>query len=392
MKKTQEIIGLPIIGILDGVELGNVKSLIVNADDRTMNYIVVDSGMHLLGAKVIHSDRILGISEYAMTVEDENVVSVISKVPAAIELLGKNISVTGAKILTKKGRMAGEVTEVFIDEDDSCRIKGVEYKSIGDPSTVKFLPDKAVITYGKQLVIVLDNFESLAFDVGDLSKVMKLAEPHDAPSGAPSDTVAPARGFGVGEAVDESVSEVIPVATVDTKPSVMVDTTPGEKIDTKPAPKPYTVERAVVAEPVAISPVGPAKSEARTEIIKAPGDVRESAKPVESSLKIGGETEELAEEKAGEPESLVLGRSDEVITTTTATEVSESKVKAGADDEAGLFEERQRRYLLGRKVTKTILDRKGEVIVEEGTEITESIIDTARREGKMVQLVMNNRA
>ena len=53
MKKTQEIIGLPIIGILDGVEIGNVKSLIINADDRTISYIVVDSGMHLLGAKVI---------------------------------------------------------------------------------------------------------------------------------------------------------------------------------------------------------------------------------------------------------------------------------------------------------------------------------------------------
>jgi outer membrane biosynthesis protein TonB len=63
-----------------------------------------------------------------------------------------------------------------------------------------------------------------------------------------------------------------------------------------------------------------------------------------------------------------------------------------ADEEAGLFEERQKLYLLGRKVTKNILDRKGAIIAKEGTEITEAIIENAKKEGKMVQLVMNNRA
>ena len=162
MKKTEEIIGLPVISIADGIEVGNVKNLIINTENRTINYIVVDKGMHLLGTKVIPSDKILGIGEYALTVEDENIISIISKVPTAIQLLERNISVKGSKMLTEKGKLAGEVTEMYFDEEDGCRIKGIDYMPLNGQSVVKFLPDKYVMTYGKQLVIVYEAFESMA--------------------------------------------------------------------------------------------------------------------------------------------------------------------------------------------------------------------------------------
>ena len=62
------------------------------------------------------------------------------------------------------------------------------------------------------------------------------------------------------------------------------------------------------------------------------------------------------------------------------------------ESEATLFEQRQRIYLTGRVVTKTILDNSGNVLVEEGVRITGDIIDKVRSGGRMVQLVMNNRS
>jgi len=167
MKKTKEIIGLPIISVTDGMEIGNVKNLIINADSRTVNFIVVDTGIHLLGAKVIQSDKILGIGEYALTVEDENTITTISKAPSAIELLEKNITIKGARMLTEKGKIVGEVTEIYIDEDDECRIKGIEYKPMKDPASAKFLPDKSVVTYGKNLVVIYEAFESMVLNVNE---------------------------------------------------------------------------------------------------------------------------------------------------------------------------------------------------------------------------------
>jgi hypothetical protein len=62
------------------------------------------------------------------------------------------------------------------------------------------------------------------------------------------------------------------------------------------------------------------------------------------------------------------------------------------ETEASLFEQRQKKYLTGRVVTKTILDINGDTLIEEGVRITGEIIDKVRASGRMVQLVMNNRA
>ena len=56
---------------------------------------------------------------------------------------------------------------------------------------------------------------------------------------------------------------------------------------------------------------------------------------------------------------------------------------------AELFEYRQKQYLLGKKVTKTIYSSSGGIIAEAGEIITESMIDTVKQEVKLIELVMN---
>jgi hypothetical protein len=62
------------------------------------------------------------------------------------------------------------------------------------------------------------------------------------------------------------------------------------------------------------------------------------------------------------------------------------------ESETGLFEARQKQYLIGRTATKTILDNDGNVLIEAGSKITAAAVDSAKTAGKMVQLVLNNRA
>ena len=64
---------MPIISISDGMEVGKVKSIIINADKGAIDYIVVDSGVQILSAKIISTVDILGIGEYAVTIENEGV-------------------------------------------------------------------------------------------------------------------------------------------------------------------------------------------------------------------------------------------------------------------------------------------------------------------------------
>ena len=61
------------------------------------------------------------------------------------------------------------------------------------------------------------------------------------------------------------------------------------------------------------------------------------------------------------------------------------------DDAAQLFEEKQRRYLLGKRVNRRITSADGSVIIEQGSEITEEILQRIREEDKMIELTMNLR-
>ena len=56
---------------------------------------------------------------------------------------------------------------------------------------------------------------------------------------------------------------------------------------------------------------------------------------------------------------------------------------------AELFEQRQRQYLVGKKVTKTIYTSDGRVIINNGDIITEQLINEVKANGKLIELVMN---
>ena len=68
MKPTKEIVGLRIISILDGTQVGVVKDFVLNAQEKTLDFVIVDQPSDIFGAKVIAFADILGLGEYAMTI------------------------------------------------------------------------------------------------------------------------------------------------------------------------------------------------------------------------------------------------------------------------------------------------------------------------------------
>ncbi len=164
MKKTQKILGLPVVSISDGLEVGKVKSIIINANRGAIDYIVVDSGIQIFSARVIPMEDVLGIGEYALTIENEGAITDISRIPEAIQLLKNDIKVKGTKVLTRKGRLIGEIGDIYIDEDNQCRIIGLEFIDDITQKQLKIIPRDTVITFGKNLTVVKDDIEASLLD------------------------------------------------------------------------------------------------------------------------------------------------------------------------------------------------------------------------------------
>jgi uncharacterized protein YrrD len=167
MKKTQRILGLPIISISDGMEAGRVKSIIINADRGAIDYIVVDSGIQIFSARVIPTDDVAGIGEYALTIENEGVITDISRIPEAIQLLQNDIRVKGTKVLTKKGSLIGEIGDIYVDENDGCKITGLEFIADITQKKVRLIPRESVITFGKNLTVVKEDIADSLLDTPD---------------------------------------------------------------------------------------------------------------------------------------------------------------------------------------------------------------------------------
>ncbi len=164
MKKSQQIIGLPIISIAEGNEVGKVKNIVVNADKGTIDYFVVDSGIQVLSTRVIPTANVLGIGEYAMTILNPEAISDISKLPAAIDMLQKNITIKGTRVLTKKGSLIGETGDIYVDVEKECCIVGIEFIADITQKKIRLIPRSSVITFGKTLLVVEDDVQSKLLD------------------------------------------------------------------------------------------------------------------------------------------------------------------------------------------------------------------------------------
>ena len=166
MKTAQQIIGLPVVSIFDGNEIGKVKNVIINASKGTIDFFVIDSGIRSLSGGVIPADRVLGIGEYALTIQQPDDISDIVKIPAAIELMQKNITVSGTRVLTKKGSLLGKTGDFYVNDESTYNITGVEFVPADKSLPSGIIPRSSIITFGKDLLVVQDDVMS------------QLIEPH----------------------------------------------------------------------------------------------------------------------------------------------------------------------------------------------------------------------
>lgn len=155
MKKSTDILGLPVISIMEGKELGNVKNLVISPVNGTVAALVVDDGKWYLEAKLLPFGSVAGLGEYAVTIEDSNTVIPVTAAPDLEKLLSANIKVIGTKVLTKSGRIQGKVTEILIN--DAGQITACEIEEA--TGQIIEIPAQRIVTYGKDVLIIREAAE-----------------------------------------------------------------------------------------------------------------------------------------------------------------------------------------------------------------------------------------
>lgn len=177
MKPTKEIVGLRIISILDGTQVGTVKEVVVNPQGKSLDFVVVDQPTDIFGAKVISFNDILGIGEFALTIPEPKVIQDVIQSAEAQDLLRQDVRVLGTKVMTKKGQLIGLATELIIDEETG-QIAACLFEAQGQSYQVGV---EQIITLGKELLVIESQPDGWDFSVQELN---------DQPSPTPEMTLA----------------------------------------------------------------------------------------------------------------------------------------------------------------------------------------------------------
>lgn len=153
MKSSSQITGLPIISISDGIEVGKVKSLVINPEKGSIDFLTIDNEDWQVSIKAIPFKKVVGIGEYAVTVESENAIIDLNEIPITNQLVNKKIKISNTKVMTRKGELLGTVMEYFVDENTGS-ILGMELEIAGKQVA---LHAEYVLTFGKDIIIVKED-------------------------------------------------------------------------------------------------------------------------------------------------------------------------------------------------------------------------------------------
>jgi len=270
MKKSVEIIGLPVISIDEGRELGVVRDVIINPAAKEISALLIEDRKWFMGAKTFPFASISGIGEYAVTIEKgESVTSVLDS-SDLLDLLASEVKIIGSKILTKTGQIQGKIIDIIVDESGkiiTCDVEDID----GQMTTIS---SDQVVTFGKEVTI----------------------------------------------------TNAVPKATIVSTATIV--------------PEPTIPEIAPIPTP---------------EPISAP-------------------TAKL--QPTPEPKSFPIPA-----TTPDKEHTSDEATKK--------FDDRQKKYLLGKKANRKIETDNGTVIIEQDGDITEEVIQKAKLSGKFVELSMS---
>lgn len=176
MMQSSEIKGLTVFSIADGKEIGKVKDLLINADKKAVDYLVIEIPNWYFGAHVIAFNMIEGIGQDAVVIESDHVVKELNEEPASIQLIEKGIRLLDSRVLTKKGLIIGKISEYFVDIETG-QITGCELTD-NNSNIQGIIPSDVALTFGKDALVVQNKVEQhLLGSITEYSEGEKTVSP-----------------------------------------------------------------------------------------------------------------------------------------------------------------------------------------------------------------------
>lgn len=176
MKKSKQLLSMPVISLEEGIQIGRIKGLVVNPVRKKVAALVIEQRGWFKEQKFIPFTKVRSIGDDAVTVDRTNNVEKGVSLPEIVQLVKDRADLLGYKIIAENGTLLGYVDDYYV-ESFTGEIVGLEFAGSNIGSFMKgkaYIDINFIKTIGKNVIVVTN--EALANVVkmdGGLQEALK---------------------------------------------------------------------------------------------------------------------------------------------------------------------------------------------------------------------------
>lgn len=150
IKRSVEILNLPIISITEGRELGMSKTLLIDAKNGVVAAITIEDEDWYRGVKLLPYSSVIAIGHDAVTITSSENILTLEDASDYEAMMDANIRIIGTKAITKSGTIQGKVSEIYIGDGGK-----VEKCAIVAPDGAESeITAEQISIFGKQVTVI----------------------------------------------------------------------------------------------------------------------------------------------------------------------------------------------------------------------------------------------
>ena len=362
MRKGKSVIGKDVLSLADGAKLQTVSDVIVDPSGQRLVALVVDEGGLMSSAKVVPIEEVTSFGKDAVVVRSHDSIIATNQNQALRDIVDQDEKILGKKVFTVSGDDQGSVGDIYFDERTGT-VVGYEVSGglLGDAAKgTSYLPTDEITTIGVDVIYVEPEVASaLDQQVGGIQGAVKGAGDK---LGEAKTTIT----VKAGQARD-AASERGGDATSSSSDALVGKRT-GQDVESDNGAVIVPRGRRVRAEDVEAAKAA-GKLPALTSAV-ALGAAQEAGAGAKDAIGSAGDT-------AGSLWDQFTAKIGEM-TDATGKRVDEQQTKRRLSEIADA---------IGRPVTKVILDREDNVILNLGDIITHQAVQRAHDSGGLDSLL-----
>jgi uncharacterized protein YrrD len=156
MRKGKSIIGKDILALEDGTRLEKVNGVIVDAGGQRLVALIVDEGSLMSSTKVVPIEEISSFGRDAVVVGGQRSIVTTAEAPGLKEIVEQREKLLGKKVFTVTGDDQGTIADIYFDEPTG-KVLGYEVSGgwLGDAAKgTSYLPSEDITAIGADVIYV----------------------------------------------------------------------------------------------------------------------------------------------------------------------------------------------------------------------------------------------